>query len=162
MSANREDAHEGWSEFARHHVPLLVAVLLRVVGNPAIAFDLAAETLATLRRDWSESPADDEQRLIWAFESSRALLAVAVARGVVPSVERCRDRRPDHHTLSIVEQQQIARLAEQRLELPTRVQDMVDALARNAPSPPQLRALRCSPLVDAEALPDHERETDGA
>jgi hypothetical protein len=162
MSADRDTTQAGWNEFAGHHVPLLVAVLLRVVGRPEIAFDLAAETLATLRRRWSESPGDDEQRLIWAFESSHALLGVAVARGVVPSVERCRDRRPDHETLSIAAQQQIARLAEQRLELPTRVQDMIDALARDAPPPGQLRALRCSPLVHAEPLPDHERETGGA
>ena len=52
--------------------------------------------------------------------------------------------------------------AEQRLELPTRGQEMVDALARGAPPPRQLRALRCSALVDVEALPDRERETDGA
>jgi hypothetical protein len=162
MSANRDEAHEGWDEFARQHVALLVTVLLRVVGSPGIAFDLAVETLATLRRRWSENPADDEQRLIWAVESSHALLDVAVARGVVPSIERARDQRPDHRTLSIAEQQQIISLSEQRLDLPSRVQDMVDALARDAPPPQQLRALRCSPLVDAEPHPDHERETDGA
>jgi hypothetical protein len=162
MSASRDEAREEWDDFGRRHLALLVAVLLRVVGDPAIAFDLAIETLATLRRRWSECPADDEERLIWAFESSHALLAVAVARGVVPSVERTRDQRPDHQTLSIAEQQQITGLSEQRLDLPPRAQDMVDELARNAPPPQQLRALRCSPLVAAEPLRDRERETDGA
>ena len=158
MSAHRNEAHEGWDDFARQHVALLVTGLLRVVGNPVIAFDLAVETLATLRWRWSESPAGNEQRLIWAFETSHALLAVAVARGVVPSVERTRDHQ---RTLSIAEQQQITRLAEQRLDLPSRVQEVVDALARDAPPPQQLRALRCSPLVDAEPLPINERLTDG-
>lgn len=162
MSANRDEAHDGWDAFARQNLALLVTVLLRVVGNPAIAFDLAVETLATLRRRWSETPADDEERLIWAFESSQALLAVAVARGVVPSVERTRDQRPGHRTLSIAEQQQVISLSEQALDLPSRVAEMVDALARDAPPPQQLRALRCSPLVDAEPLPEHQRESDGA
>lgn len=161
MSANLDDAHEGWDEFARQHVALVVAVLLRVVGNPAIAFDLAVETLATLRRRWSERPAEEEQRLIWAFESSHALLAVAVARGVVPSIERTRDQHSEHRTLSIAEQQQIISLSEQRLDLPPRVQDVVDALARNAPPPRQLSSLRCSPLVDVEPLPHLAREPDG-
>ena len=158
MSANLDDSHEGWDEFARQHVALLVAVLLRVVGHPGIAFDLAVETLATLRRRWSERPAEDEQRLIWAFESSHALLAGAVARGVVPSVERTRHQRPEHRTLSIAEQQQIISLSEQRLDLPSRVHDVVDALARDAPTPRQLSTLRCSPLVDVEPLPDLARE----
>lgn len=162
MYADRDEAHEGWDEFARHHAALLVAVLLRVVGDPGVAFDLAVETLATLRRRWSERPAEDEQLLVWALECSRALLAVAVARGVVPSVERTRDQRPEHRTLSVAEQHQIARLAEQPLDLPPRAQDVVDALARDAPPPQPLRALRCSPLVDAEPLPDHARETYGA
>jgi hypothetical protein len=162
MSAHLEDAHAGWDEFARQHAALLIAVLLRVVGNPAIAFDLAVETLATLRRRWGERPADDEQRLIWAFESSHVLLAVAVARGVVPSVERTRDQRSECRTLSIAEQQQIISLSEQRLDLPSRVHDVVDALARGAPPPRQLSSLRCSPLVDLEPMPDPAREPHGA
>ena len=161
MSANLDDAHEGWDEFARQHVALVVTVLLRVVGNPGVAFDLAVETLATLRRRWSERP-DDDRRLIWAFESSHALLAVAVARGVVPSVERARDQRSECRTLSIAEQQQIISLSEQRLDLPSRVHDVVDALTRDAPPPRQLSSLRCSPLVNVEPLPDLAWEPDGA
>jgi hypothetical protein len=61
MSTNRDEAHEGWDEFARHHPALLVGASHRVVGNPG---------LATLRRRRSKSLAKDEQRLIWAFESS--------------------------------------------------------------------------------------------
>jgi len=162
MSVDQDEAHEGWDECARRYTALLVAVLLRIAANPVIAFDLAAETLATLRRRWSERPDEEEERLIWAFEASRALLAAAVERGVVPSVERCRDQRPEHRTLSIAEQQHISRLAEERLDLPTRVQDVVDAMARNAPPPQGLRALRSSRLVDAEPLPAHQRQTDGA
>lgn len=160
MSARRDDTHESWDEFARQHVALLVTVSLRVVGNPATAFDLAIETLATLRRCWSGSPPRNDERLTWALQASHALLAVAAGRGVVPSVERTRDQRPDHRTLSVVEQQQIIRLSEQPLDLPAGVQDMVDALARDAP-PQQLRS-RCSPLVDAEPLPDRERASHGA
>ena len=137
------------------------SVLLRFVGNPGIAFDLAVETLATLRRRWSERPAEDEQRLIWAFESSHALLAVAVAKGAVPCIERTRDQRSEHRTLLIAEQQQIISLSEQWLDVPSRVHDVVDALARDAPPPRQL-TLRCSPLVDVEPLPDLAREPDGA
>lgn len=162
MPAHHHVAQEGWDEFAHQRLTLLVAVLLRVVASPPVAFDLAVETLATLRRRWSENSADDEERLLWAFDTSRALIAAAVARGVVPSVERTRHQRPDHRILSIAEQQQIIRLSEQRLDLPPRVQDVVDAMARDAPAPGQLRALRCSPLVGAEPLPDRDRETDDA
>lgn len=162
MFAHHHVAEEGWDEFAHRRLALLVAVLLRVVASPSVAFDLAVETLATLRRRWSENPADDDERLIWAFDTSRALIAAAVARGVVPSVERMRDQRPDHRILSISDQQQIVRLSEQRLDLPARVQNVVDAMARDAPAPGQLRALRCSPLVGAEPLPDRDRQTDGA
>lgn len=162
MSASGDVAHEDWDDFARQHLALLVAVLLRIVSGPAVAFDLALETLATLRRRWSERPADDEDRLIWAFDTGQALITTAVARGVVPSVERTRDQRPDHKVLSIAERRQIIRLSEQRLDLQPRVQDVVDAMARNAPSPRQLGALRRSPLVGAEPLPDGERATDGA
>ncbi len=162
MPAHHHVTQEGWDEFAHQRLSLLVAVLLRVVASPPVAFDLAVETLATLRRRWSESPVDDEDRLIWAFEASQALIATAVARGVVPSVERTRDQRPDRRILSVAEQRQIIGLSEQRLDLPPRVQDVVDAIARDAPAPGQLRALRCSPLVGAEPLPDRDRETDGA
>lgn len=113
-------------------------------------------------RRWSECPADDEDRLIWAFETSQALIAAAVCRGVVPSVERTRDQHADHRTLSIAEQRQIVALSEQPLDLPPRVRDVVDAMARDAPAPGQLRALRCSPLVSAEPLPERDRKTDGA
>jgi hypothetical protein len=82
MSAERDTALEDWEAFARRHLALLVTVLLRVVTKPASAFDLAVETLATLRRRWGERPL--------------------------------------------------------------------------------LRELRRSPLVHAEALPDHERQADGA
>jgi hypothetical protein len=158
----RDVAQADWDDFARQHLALLVAVLLRIVSGPSVAFDLALETLATLRRRWSECPADDEDRLIWAFDTSQALIATAVARGVVPSVERTRDQHPDHKVLSVTEQRQIIALSEQRLDLPPRVRDVVDAMARDAPAPRQLRALRCSPLVGAEPLPDPARETDGA
>ena len=162
MSAIGDVAQAGWDDFARRRLALLVAVLLRIVGDPAIAFDLALETLATLRRRWSESPVDDEDRLIWAFETGQALIATAVARGVVPSVERNRDQRADRRILSIAEQRQIIGLAEQRLDLPPRAHDVVDAMARSAPTPRQLRALGCSSLVGTEPLPERDRETDGA
>lgn len=162
MPGHHHVAQDGWDEFAHQRVTLLVAVLLRVVASPPVAFDLAVETLATLRRRWSECPADDEDRLIWAFETSQALIAAAVCRGVVPSVERTRDQHADHRTLSIAEQRQIVALSEQPLDLPPRVRDVVDAMARDAPAPGQLRALRCSPLVSAEPLPECDRKTDGA
>src|SRR3954447_6896449 len=96
MPEHDQVAQEGWDEFAHQRLTLLVAVLLRVVASPPVAFDLAVETLATLRRRWSENPADDEERLVWAFETSRTLIAAAVERGVVPCVERMRDQTPDY------------------------------------------------------------------
>src|ERR1044072_9049833 len=84
MATNRDETQGSWDEFARRHLGLLVTVLLRVVARPEIAFDLAVETLAMLRRQWSERPVDDEERLICAVQSCHALLADAASRGVVP------------------------------------------------------------------------------
>ena len=52
-------------------------------------------------------------------------------------------------------------LAEEPIELPITAAAAADALARMAPPPHVLAGLRLSGLVEAEPLPDHERDPHG-
>jgi hypothetical protein len=56
---------------------------------------------------------------------------------------------------------ELTALAEARLDLPPDVSAAAAALARTAPPPHALRALRRSALVAAEPLPERAREHDG-
>jgi hypothetical protein len=147
--------------FAERWFACLVAVLLRSIRHPALAYDLATETLASARLQWDAAPSGDEA-VEWLLRLAAHVLDTTVERRRVPSVERRRGQPPTSRRLSVAEQRQITALAEAHIELPVSAGDAADALARMAPPPHVLTELRMSGLVDADPLPDHEREPHGS
>jgi DNA-directed RNA polymerase specialized sigma24 family protein len=139
----------------------LVAVLLRSVRDPPLAYDLATETLATARLQLDAAP-DHDETLAWLLGIAASVLDAAVGRGSVPSIERQRGGRPRVQRLTIEQQREITALAETHIELPENARATADALARNAPPWHVLRGLRPSGLVEADPLPDHERKSHGS
>jgi hypothetical protein len=135
----------------------LVAVFLRVVREPALAYDLATETLATARLQWESAPSEDAS-IEWLLRLGAQVLDVAVERGRVPATERRRGQQPRPRRLSVAEQHEIMALAEQHIELPTAARDAADALARSGP--PALARLSRSDLVEAEPLRDDPAHVD--
>ena len=147
--------------FARNWFVPLVAVFLRSVLEPALAYDLATETIAAARLQWDSAPVGDEA-VDWLLRHGASVLDAAVEQRRVPSVERRRGRQPAPRRLSAAEQQELMALAEARIELPAGARDAADALARTAPPRHVLLELRLSGLVEAEPLPHLERALDGS
>jgi predicted RNA polymerase sigma factor len=150
---------EDFQLFAARWLGELLAVFLRAVRDPALAYDLATETLAAARLRWTSAP-DGPERVAWLIGLGGDVLATAVRRGRVASTERRRNRRPSRRVLTVAHQHELMRLADARLELPADAQAAADALARAAPPMHVLRKLRGSDLVGAEPLPDRVREPD--
>ena len=148
-----------FESFACTSLSSLVAVIVRAVHAAALAYDLATETLAAARWRWKSPPAPGDDRFTWLIELGGSVLTTAAERGRVPSVERRRQTGdPPSHTLTIADQQQIARLADAHLELAPAAHEAAQRLARTSPPPRVLRGIDLSGLVDAQALPDPERD----
>jgi hypothetical protein len=161
MGELSDHAQREFGRFAAIWLAPLVAVLLRTVHDPALAYDLATETLAAAGSRWGPAagPVESDDRSAWLIELGGSVLADAAERTRVPSVERRRrGREPRPHTLTISDQQEMAQLAEARLELSPAAAEAAEALARAAPSRHLLRAIRLSGLVSAQPLPDHQRD----
>jgi len=139
----------------------LVAVLLRSVRDALLAYDLATETLATARLHSDAAP-DQDETLAWLLELAAGVLDAAAERGSVPSIERLRGRHPCVQRLTIEQQREITALAETHVDLPEGARAIADALARDAPPWHVLRGLRPSGLVEADPLPDRERNGHGS
>jgi hypothetical protein len=146
--------------FATRWLTPIIGIFLRATRDPALAYDLATETLAAARIQWQSAPGGD-QAVAWILDLGAEVLAAAVERRRVPSTERRRGNNPTLNRLTAVEQQQIMALAEAHIELPARAQAAADALVRTAPPPPMLTDLRLSGLVDREPLPHHQPQHDG-
>jgi hypothetical protein len=145
--------------FASRWLPCLLTAFVRCVHRTALAYDLATETLAGVRLWWDSAPTDDDAAGVWLLEHAARVLHTSVDRGQVTAIERRRGHGAARHRLSAAAQQEIARLAEEHLELPPRVQAAMEELARTAPAPHRLRQLELSSLIEAEplAVPDGER-----
>lgn len=144
----------GYETFLSHWLAPLVAVLLRAVRDPPLAYDLATETLAAAYLRWESAPSG-EAGVDWVLRLGAQVLNAAVERGRVPATERRRGQQPRPRRLTVAEQQEIMALAEQHIELPAAARDAADALARMAPPPHALARLRRSDLVEAEPLAAH-------
>ena len=150
-----------FNSFATYWFKTLLAVFLRSVRSPALAYDLATETLAAAHWQWEVEPEGDDAAA-WLVRIGARVLEATVARGQVPSTERRRAHVSATRRLSVVEQHEIAALAEHHIEIPPAARDAADELARTAPPPHILKELRLSTLVDAAALPDRECDPNGA
>jgi len=159
VSASSDQPTTDYERFAKRWMTGFIAVLLRAVHEPALAYDLATEALATARLRWSSAP-EGPERLAWLIELGTVVLAQTVKRGQVPSIERRREQQPAARVLSVAEQRELTALAEARIKLPTEAQAAADALARSAPPLHVLRTLRRSDLVHANPLPDRAFDRD--
>jgi predicted RNA polymerase sigma factor len=160
MGELSDHAQREFERFAAIWLAPLVAVLLRAVHDAALAYDLATEALAAARSRWvpAANPDDNDDGSAWLIELGASVLADAAEHKHVPSVERRRSgREPRPHTLTISDQEEMARLAEARLELSSAAVEAAEALARTAPPHHVLREIHLSGLVSAQPLPDHER-----
>jgi hypothetical protein len=149
--------HKDLEAFARRWLVVVVVLLVRVVREPALAYDLATEAVASARLRWESAPEGDD-RAGWLLGISAEILDAAVEHGRVPSTERRRGRQVEPYRLSARDQQEIMRLADALVELPASASEGAAAIARSAPAPHRLRELRLSGLVEAEPL--GERVTD--
>ena len=159
MGEPASDPSEEFESFARGSLAPLVAVILRVVRDEALAYDLATEALAGARCRWESCLAPGDDRFAWLIEFGGAVLAEAAERRRVPSLERRRRTgEPPSLTLTVADRQEIARLAEAHLELTPAAHEAAARLARTSPPLHILREIDLSGLVDAQALPDRERD----
>lgn len=149
---------QDFEAFAGRWLVVVVALLVRVVREPALAYDLATEVAAAARVRWKSAPGSDDQAG-GLLEICAEILSAAAERGRVPSNERLRGRQVEPLRLNLRDQQELMRLAEAHVELPPSASDGAAAIARSAPPPHRLRELRLSGLVEAEPL--GERVTDG-
>jgi predicted RNA polymerase sigma factor len=140
MGELSDQAQREFERFAALWLAPLVAVLLRAVHDAALAYDLATETIAAARSRWglAADPNQSDDRSAWLIER--------------------RGREPTPHRLTISDQQEMAKLAEERLELSPAATEAAEALARTAPPRHVLREIHLSGLVSAQPLPDHERD----
>ena len=159
MGEPASDPSEEFVSFARGSLAPLVAVILRVVRDEALAYDLATEALAGARCRWESCLAPGDDGFAWLIEFGGAVLAEAAERRRVPSLERRRRTgEPPSLTLTVADRQEIARLAEAYLELTPAAHEAAARLARTSPPLHILREIDLSGLVDAQALPDRERD----
>jgi predicted RNA polymerase sigma factor len=159
MGELSSDPTEEFESFARASLAPLVAVILRVVQDAALAYDLATEALAVASWRWESPLAPGNDRLAWLVGLGGAVLADAAERRRVPSVERRRrSGEQPSLTLTIADQQEIARLAEAQPEVTAAAHEAAEILARTSPPLQLLREIDLSGLVDAEGLPERERE----
>jgi DNA-directed RNA polymerase specialized sigma24 family protein len=150
-----------YEAFVGRWLPQLVAVFLRAVRDPALAYDLATETLAAARVQWELAPAGGET-LEWVLRLGMQVLDATVERRRVPGTERRRGQPPAPRVLTVAEQREITALAEEHIELPAAARDAADALARMAPPPHVLGELRLSELVRVQPPPEAETPPDQA
>jgi predicted RNA polymerase sigma factor len=78
---------QSFEAFVARWLRELVAVFLRAVRDPALAYDLATETLAAARLQWESAPVRDET-VGWVLQLGAHVLDTTVARGRVPATER--------------------------------------------------------------------------
>jgi hypothetical protein len=150
------EARGDWADFGRRWLASVVAIFLRTVRDPALAFDLATETFATARTEWAHLASGDSG-IVQLLDLAVQVLAAAAERQTAPAIERRRHHQSTPLHLTVEQQQAVMRLADENFDLPPAGQAAADAFARSAPPPTAIRQIRLSGLVEAEALPDHAR-----
>lgn len=143
----------GYAQFVARWASTVMALLLRVLRDPLLAYDVTAETLAIARLDWNQAPEGDEA-LAWLIEIGVRVIEAAAQRGIVPSAERRRGGQTSMRPLGVCDQREIIALSEAVIELPASASEAAAALARAAPPPSLLADLRSSDLVEAVPMPN--------
>lgn len=81
--------HLDGDDWRSSHLATVIAVFVRVVRDPALAWDLAAETMASAAVAWGTFAAGS--RMAWVLEHGRRVLRDTASAGRVPCVERTRN-----------------------------------------------------------------------
>jgi hypothetical protein len=146
-------------EWRERNLATLVFAFVRTVKDPTLAWDLAAETMATAALAWSAFPGGS--RMAWVLEHGRRVLRDAKEAGRVSRQERTRNHVTAPKTLSFEEQRVLKDRANEPLGLDAEAAVMAEALAREAPPPPVLFEIALSPLTIRGVADARSREHDG-
>lgn len=152
MSAQVPDrADDSSASWAARNLPVVAAVMMRVLREPALAFDLTTELLAIAALRWDRYRAE-ESRTAWVLAFGGQLLARALESDRVPCDERMRNRPwLGPHTLSDEQVDWLRRLVDEPLDLAHDARRIVARLEREAPPPSRVRRMRLSSLVRLES-----------
>jgi len=142
----------------KEHLPTVILVFVRAVRDPALAWDLAAETMAAAARSWDTSSGGS--RLEWVLDLGRRVLVDAADAGRVPSLERTRNNAAAGHALTAAEQAQLRTLAEAPLLLDGPAREALARLERESPPPQILAEIALSPLTRRREAAVEERRRD--
>ena len=129
----------------KENLSTVVLVFVRVVRDPALAWDLAAETMASAALTWSAF--SGESRLAWVLEHGRRVLRDAANTGRVAHLERSRNNAGTPRVLAAIEQAQLLDLAQEPLTLDGPAREMAAMLQREAPARELINDIALSPLT---------------
>ena len=133
------------SDWRERNLATVILALVRVLKDPALAWDVAAEAMASAALVWARFPGGS--RTAWVLEHARHVLADAQASARVPAHARARNGGSTVKTLSAAEQRMLRDGAREALGLDADAADAVDRLAREAPPPHVLGDIALSPLT---------------
>jgi hypothetical protein len=153
MGANRH--HDDWRE---RNLSTLVLALVRALKDPALAWDVAMEAMATATLAWTTFPGGS--RMAWVLEHGHRVLREARTSGRVSSQARERNGATVGKVLSAAEQRELRELASELLHIDPDASATVDAIARDAPPPGVLLDIALSRLTTRGAAEMRSPERD--
>lgn len=144
VQAPADDTPEAWTS---RNLAAVVTVMVRVVRNPVLAFDLATELLAVAALRWDRYPAAGP-RMAWVLGFAPALVTRALGADRVPCDERLRNRSHlEPRTLTGEHLAWLQRLVGEPLDLDPEASRVAARLEREAPPPDRIRRVALSPLI---------------
>jgi hypothetical protein len=148
------------SDWREHHIATLVLALVRALKDPALAWDVGAEAMASAALAWGTFPGGS--RMAWVLGYGGRVLEEARTSGRVPAQARARNGARAVKTLSAGEQATLRALASEPLGLDSDAAAVVDQLAREGPPPHVLLEIALSSLtIRGMAAPVPQDHTDG-
>ena len=133
------------SDWREHNIATLVLALVRALKDPALAWDVAAEAMASAALVWGTFSGGS--RMAWVLGHGRRVLEEARTSGRVPAQARARNGADAVKRLSADEQATLRALASEPLGLDSEAAAVVDQLAREGPAPHVLREIALSSLT---------------
>lgn len=147
-----DDTPAAWTS---RNFTAVAAVTVRVVRDPALAFDLATELLAVAALHWDRYPARGS-RMAWVLAFAPAVVARVLDGDRVPCDERMRNRpQLERRTLTDEYLEWLGRLVDEPLDLDPEARRIAARLEREAPPPDRLRRVALSPLIRVEGAREH-------
>jgi hypothetical protein len=132
-------------DWRERNLSTVVLAFVRVLRDPALAWDVATEGMAAATLAWATFPGGS--RMAWVLEHGRLVLRDARHSGRVSSHERTRNRVAVAKRLGLDEQRALSKLAQDSLDLDPEAAAVLDAIAREAPPPGVLLDIALSPLT---------------